>query len=89
MSTMTNRRCPDQIRAASERTPPLLPQPGTLHELGRARGGDGARDGARGIALKPYLLCQVDDPHEEQSADLTLTKNKPPTLGAPLTMVQT
>ena len=54
MSTMTNRRCLDQIRAASERKPPPPPQPGLPHRIGQARRAEGPRDGAAVTTLKPY-----------------------------------
>jgi hypothetical protein len=39
-----------------------------FHPVGEARRVDGARDGARGIALKPYLLSRADDSDNEEAA---------------------
>ena len=54
---MMNRRCPDQARAASSRTPARVVQLGLGDRFGQidqARRADGSRDGAAGITLKPY-----------------------------------
>jgi hypothetical protein len=54
---MMNRRCPDQARAASPRTPARVVQPGLndrFRQNDQARRADGSRDGAAGITLKPY-----------------------------------
>jgi hypothetical protein len=54
MATMMNRRCPDQVRLASERKPARLVQLGLTGRIDQARRADGSRDGAAGITLKPY-----------------------------------
>ena len=66
MSTMMNRRCPAQVRAASPRA---RFQPGSVDRIGQARRADGSRDGAAGITLKPYPPC---------AGLMTLTMNKRP-----------
>ena len=54
MSTMMNRRCPDQARAASPRAAAQLGLADLTDPIDQARRADGSRDGAAGITLKPY-----------------------------------
>ena len=66
MSTMMNRRCPDQARAASPRAAAQL---GLAGRIDQARRADGSRDGAAGITLKPYPPCAGSmNPDNEQAA---------------------
>jgi hypothetical protein len=63
---MMNRRCPDHVREASERT---LAQLGLADRIDLAGLADGSRDGAAGITLKPYPpVLGFDDPDNEQAA---------------------
>jgi len=68
MSTMMNRRCPDQVRAASELKPPPSPKPGLLHRIGQARRAEGAPGGAVGNPLKPYPPVPGRGPRHELAA---------------------